>query len=39
MEDRVKRYLMDIIAYCMPLATIGSGAALLYRVVMAGGIK
>ena len=39
MEGRIKKYLIDIIVYCAPLVTIGSGAALLYKVVMAGGIK
>ena len=39
MKNRIRRYLIDILVYYMPLITIGSGAVLLYRVVTAGAIK
>ncbi len=39
MKHQIKKYLVDGIMYYGPLITIGSGAALLFRLVVVGSIR
>ncbi len=39
MNQRIRNYLIDGIVYYGPLVTIGSGAAILFRLVVVGSIR